>query len=75
MYPATDVMTTDSCMIRPTMDAGVAPRALRMPISLVRSLTTIIMMLLTPTIPAMTVKMPMMAMNIVRPAKVVCTCS
>ena len=38
-------MNSDSCMIMATMDAGVAPSALRRPISRVRSFTTISMML------------------------------
>ena len=37
LYPATAVMNNDYCMIMATMDAGVAPSALRKPISRVRS--------------------------------------
>ena len=46
------VINTDSVRIRLMMDQGVAPRALRMPISLERSFTAISMMLLMPTMPA-----------------------
>ena len=40
------------------IDQGVAPSALRMPISRVRSRTAIIMMFETPTTPASSVPMP-----------------
>ena len=40
------------------MEFGNAPNAFLIPISLVRSLTIIIMMLLTPTTPAIIVPMP-----------------
>ena len=45
------------------IDHGVAPSALRMPISLVRSLTAIIMMFETPTTPASSVPMPITQTN------------
>jgi hypothetical protein len=41
-----------------TIEPGVAPSALRMPISSVRSCTEMIMMLLTPTMPANSVPLP-----------------
>ncbi len=41
------------------IDQGVAPSALRIPISFVRSFTAIIMMLETPTTPASRVPTPM----------------
>ncbi len=56
-------MSTLSCSIIEIILHGVAPIALRTPISLVRSFTAIIMMLLTPTIPAIRVPIPMTQMN------------
>ena len=47
------------------MERGLAPRALRMPNSWVRSLTVMSMMLLTPTMPLSSVKMPMTQMEVV----------
>ena len=51
-------MTTLSTMMSHKMLLGFAPKALRMPNSCVRSLTVISMMLLTPTMPLSSVKMP-----------------
>ena len=48
MIPEITVMMTDSVSINTRMDLGVAPTALRMPISLLLSLITTNMMLLTP---------------------------
>src|SRR5262249_31156398 len=56
--PATSVSTTDSFITIATIDSGVAPSALRTPISLVRSLTVISMMFETPTTPASRVAPP-----------------
>src|SRR6218665_256046 len=56
--PAMVVIKIDSCKIILTMENGEAPSAFLIPISLVRSLTIISMMLLTPTTPAMIVQMP-----------------
>ena len=64
IYPDTVVINTDSVRIRLMMDQGVAPRALRMPISLVRSFTAISMILLMPTMPAKIVPMPITQMKI-----------
>ena len=52
-------MTTLSVMMSFMMLHGVAPIALRMPNSWVRSLTVMSMMLLTPTMPLSRVKSPM----------------
>ena len=57
--PAMPVRNTASCVIIAMIDSGVAPSALRTPISLVRSLTAIIMMFDTPTTPAASVPRPM----------------
>ena len=46
---------------------GVAPSALRMPISRVRSFTVMIMMLLMPTMPAVSVPRPTNQMNTLMP--------
>ncbi len=46
---------------------GVAPSALRMPISRVRSFTVMIMMLLMPTMPAISVPRPTNQMNTLMP--------
>ena len=64
MYPAMVVIMIDSSKIKPITDDGLAPIAFRIPISLVRSFTTISMMLLTPTIPAIKVPIPMIQINI-----------
>ena len=56
--PATKVSTMPSMTIWNRMSKGVAPMALRMPISMVRSFTTTIMMLLTPMAPASRVPIP-----------------
>ena len=62
-YPAIAVMSKLSATIMRTMADGVAPIALRMPISCVRSLTEISMMLETPTMPARSVPIPTSQMN------------
>ena len=49
---------TLSVMMSFNIDHGVAPMALRMPNSRVRSFTVMSMMLLTPTMPLSKVKMP-----------------
>ena len=49
-------------------DQGVAPSALRMPISFVRSFTAIIMMFETPTTPARSVPTPITQTNAPDPA-------
>ena len=51
-------MNIDSRNIMETIDLGVAPRAFLMPISLVRSLTMMSMMLLTPITPAIMENIP-----------------
>ena len=56
------------------IDAGVAPIALRIPISLVRSFTTISMMLLTPTMPANKVPIPTIQRNAEMPSNKPRTC-
>jgi hypothetical protein len=56
--PAISVSTIDSFITIATIDDGVAPSALRTPISLVRSLTVISMMFDTPTTPASRVAPP-----------------
>ena len=48
------------------MEAGLAPRAFRMPNSCVRSRTVISMMLLTPTMPLSRVKIPITQMAVCR---------
>ena len=53
------VIITDSVRIRRMIDTGLAPSALRMPNSEVRSVTVTSMMLLTPTMPAS--KVPLLA--------------
>ncbi len=70
MYPNTVVIMIDSKMIVLRIEAGVAPMAFRMPISRVRSFTDTSMMLLTPTIPAMRVRIPMMVTRKVMPSKI-----
>ncbi len=52
------VTSVDSSSSVLTMENGVAPSALRMPISRVRSFTVMIMMLLMPTMPAVSVPRP-----------------
>jgi len=69
IHPASAVMKTASRMTWPTTLAGVAPKALRMPISRVRSFTTMSMMLLTPTMPAMSEPMPTNQRKAVIPLK------
>ena len=51
------------------MEFGVAPKAFRIPISLVLSLTVIIMILLIPTTPAIKVMMPMIQTKALIPVK------
>ena len=63
-YPASAVTTNASNITCVITLPGVAPKALRIPISLVRSFTTMSMMLLTPMIPAMMVPMPMIQMKV-----------
>ena len=58
IIPATMVSTTLSAIICERMFDGVAPMARRIPISVVRSFTVTIMMLLTPMAPARSVPMP-----------------
>ena len=58
IIPATMVRTTLSAIICERMFDGVAPMARRIPISVVRSFTVTIMMLLTPMAPARSVPMP-----------------
>ena len=58
LIPATLVSRMLSEIICPRMLWGVAPMARRMPISVVRSRTVTIMMLLTPMAPASSVPMP-----------------
>ena len=57
-------------MMSRRMEAGPAPMALRMPNSRVRSRTVTSMMLLTPTMPAMSVLMPTIQINIIRPPRI-----
>ena len=57
-YPATVVIKADSIKIILTIERGVAPIALRIPISLVRSFTTINMILPTPKMPNKRLPMP-----------------
>ena len=59
-----------SMTIRDKMLPDVPPNALRTPISTVRSLTTIAMMLATPMAPASSVKPPMTQMKSRRPLKI-----
>src|SRR5213075_3532651 len=66
-YPAMPVTSVDSSSNVLMMENGVAPSALRMPISLVRSFTVMIMMLLMPTMPAINVPRPTNQMNTLMP--------
>ena len=75
LYPATAVMNSDSCMIIATIEAGVAPSALRRPISRVLSFTTISMMLPTPTAPAKIVPMATSQLKNLMPVNRPCTLS
>ena len=59
IYPKIVVITNDSITIERSIERGFAPNALRIPISLVRSLTVILMILLTPTTPEINIAMPM----------------
>ena len=70
VYPATVVIKTDSSNTSPMTEAGVAPSAFRIPISLVRSFTRINIILLTPTIPAIKVPIPMIQTNILMAWKI-----
>ena len=56
--PAISVSTIDSFITIEMIENGVAPSALRTPISFVRSLTVISMMFETPTTPAISVAPP-----------------
>ena len=58
LMPATAVSTMLSAIICERIMQGVAPMARRIPISMVRSFTVTIMMLLTPMAPASSVPMP-----------------
>ena len=58
MYPKKVVMMMLSMMMSRRIDHGVAPIALRIPNSWVRSFTVMSMMLETPTMPLSRVKMP-----------------
>lgn len=69
LMPATAVSMTLSVIICPRMLRGVAPMARRMPISVVRSRTVTIMMLLTPMAPASSVPMPTSSMRKFTPLK------
>ena len=69
MYPKMAVIRTDSVRISRMIDAGRAPRALRMPNSAVRSVTVTSMMLLTPTMPASSVPSPMIQTKRLMPPK------
>ena len=69
VMPATRVRMTLSEMICESIIFGVAPMARRMPISVVRSLTVTIMMLLTPMAPASNVPMPTSQMRKLTPLK------
>ena len=53
------------------IDTGLAPSALRMPNSEVRSVTVTSMMLLTPTMPASSVPRPMIQTKTLMPAKTI----
>ena len=57
----------DSAITNAKIEPGLAPNALRMPNSRVRSRTVISMMLLTPTIPAINVPIPIIQINKVIP--------
>jgi hypothetical protein len=63
------VTKSASSRIWPITFAGVAPSALRMPISRVRSFTTISMMLPMPTMPAIRLPMPTNQMKAEMPPK------
>ena len=64
MYPNNVVIVMLSVIINPKIEIGLAPKALRMPNSRVRSFTVISMILLTPTIPLNKVKMPITQMEV-----------
>ena len=65
------VIITDSVRIRRMIDTGLAPSALRMPNSEVRSVTVTSMMLLTPTMPASKVPRPMIQTKRLMPPKTI----
>ena len=69
-YPKTDVIKIDSIIMDRKICEGGAPIALRIPNSRVRSFTETNIILLTPTIPAIKVKMPIMETKIVIPPKI-----
>ena len=67
-------MLTLSAMISLVMLQGLAPMALRIPNSWVRSLTVISMMLLTPTTPLSSVNSPTIHKAVVRMLRPFCIC-
>ena len=69
LSPATRVSTMLSLMICVSISVGVAPMALRMPISVVRSFTVTTMMLLTPMAPDISVPSPMSHTSTLTPMK------
>ena len=69
LMPATKVRITLSEIICERIVFGVAPMARRMPISVVRSFTVTIMMLLTPIAPASKVPIPTIQMRKLTPLK------
>ena len=71
MYPKAAVIITDSVRISRMIDRGLAPSALRMPNSAVRSVTVTSMMLLTPTMPASSVPRPMIQTKRLMPPKTI----
>ena len=66
LYTRKVVIVTLSAIISHKIDIGLAPNALRIPNSRVRSFTVISMILLTPTMPLSKVNMPITQMAIVR---------
>ena len=70
MYPKMAVIIMDSKIMEVNMEAGGAPIALRIPISRVRSFTDTNMILLTPTIPAISVRIPTMVTNRLTPPNI-----
>ena len=71
-YPKMAVIIRDSKIILDNIEEGGAPIALRIPISLVRSFTDTNIMLLTPTIPAISVSKPMIETKMVIPPNIFC---
>ena len=74
IYPKAAVMTTLSAMMSLRMAPGLAPMALRIPNSWVRSFTVMSMMLDTPTMPLIRVRRPRIhrAVRIIRVALFIC---